>query len=375
MLAGAAPGAALARQRPRGGAGARQHACIRRCLSGAAARYRWSSRAAVERLCSVRSQAAVTQSESSSGSRDEDQGELAELISRASVEEVDTPEGLADVQSASQPSVDLLSSPTALEQEAAAAAAERAARLPQPQPQPQPELNGGANDDLLSLCYAVSTGAIVATSVFLFDVSIQYIHDLPDIFSANLHLGGGRATGLELFGYAVPFRCVMPIGAGLLVAWLQSWGFSPALKFLTRAIEGVVDDDRNAGWPKSYGQVRAGRGPPTAAPACRRRRPPQAPGGAPGAAAQQCPAGAGPDAAGPRPTRRCCARRPPRPSRSARAPRWGPRRPLWSWAPTWRRSWRPSTSTSGASACWWRRARRRACRLPLMRPSLARSSR
>jgi hypothetical protein len=50
----------------------------------------------------------------------------------------------------------------------------------------------------------------------------------------------------------------MPIGAGFLVAWLQAQGFSPGLKFLTRAIEGVVDDDRNASMPKSYGQVEAG---------------------------------------------------------------------------------------------------------------------
>jgi hypothetical protein len=29
----------------------------------------------------------------------------------------------------------------------------------------------------------VATGAIVAASVFVFDVTIQYIHDLPDIFA------------------------------------------------------------------------------------------------------------------------------------------------------------------------------------------------
>lgn len=50
-------------------------------------------------------------------------------------------------------------------------------------------------------------------------------------------------------------RCVMPIGAGFVVAYLQSWGFSPALKFLTRAIEGVVDDSKNAAYPTSYWQV------------------------------------------------------------------------------------------------------------------------
>lgn len=50
-------------------------------------------------------------------------------------------------------------------------------------------------------------------------------------------------------------RCVMPIGAGFVVAYLQKWGFSPALKFLTRAIEGVVDDSKNAAYPTSYWQV------------------------------------------------------------------------------------------------------------------------
>jgi hypothetical protein len=51
----------------------------------------------------------------------------------------------------------------------------------------------------------------------------------------------------------------MPIGAGFVVAYLQKWGFSPALKFLTRAIEGVVDDSKNAAYPTSYGQVRCWR--------------------------------------------------------------------------------------------------------------------
>jgi hypothetical protein len=49
----------------------------------------------------------------------------------------------------------------------------------------------------------------------------------------------------------------MPIGAGFVVAYLQGWGFSPALKFLTRAIEGVVDDTKNAALPTSYWQVRS----------------------------------------------------------------------------------------------------------------------
>ncbi|WIA38514.1 hypothetical protein OEZ86_001836 [Tetradesmus obliquus] len=109
-------------------------------------------------------------------------------------------------------------------------------------------------DDLLTLAYAVGMGGLVATSVFIFDVSIQYVHDLPDIF-AQLHVGGGRATGLVIGDTAIPFRCVMPIGAGFVVAYLQGWGFSPALKFLTRAIEGVVDDTKNAALPTSYWQV------------------------------------------------------------------------------------------------------------------------
>jgi hypothetical protein len=63
----------------------------------------------------------------------------------------------------------------------------------------------------------------------------------------------------------------MPIGAGLIVAYLQSWGFSPALKFLTRAIEGVVDDSKNAAYPTSYGQVCTHTlGPLAACPGTRR---------------------------------------------------------------------------------------------------------
>ncbi len=62
--------------------------------------------------------------------------------------------------------------------------------------------------------------------------------------------------GLPLpFGAFVPFRCIMPIGAGVAVAWLQSQGFSPSLKFLTRAIESVVDDNKTAAFPSDYGQV------------------------------------------------------------------------------------------------------------------------
>lgn len=38
-------------------------------------------------------------------------------------------------------------------------------------------------DDLITLAYAVAMGGLVATSVFIFDVSIQYVHDLPDILA------------------------------------------------------------------------------------------------------------------------------------------------------------------------------------------------
>ncbi|KXZ55344.1 hypothetical protein GPECTOR_3g475 [Gonium pectorale] len=110
-------------------------------------------------------------------------------------------------------------------------------------------------DDITTLTYAVLTGGLVAGAVFVFDVSIQTIHDLPDIFSSGLGIGGGRKTGLELFGMSVPFRCVMPVAAGFAVAWLQSIGFSPALKVLTRAMEGVTDDSSKAALPKSYWQV------------------------------------------------------------------------------------------------------------------------
>eukprot|EP00195_Chlamydomonas_chlamydogama_P005828 CAMPEP_0202903764 /NCGR_PEP_ID=MMETSP1392-20130828/26154_1 /ASSEMBLY_ACC=CAM_ASM_000868 /TAXON_ID=225041 /ORGANISM="Chlamydomonas chlamydogama, Strain SAG 11-48b" /LENGTH=634 /DNA_ID=CAMNT_0049591089 /DNA_START=664 /DNA_END=2568 /DNA_ORIENTATION=+ len=109
-------------------------------------------------------------------------------------------------------------------------------------------------DDAITLTYAVIVGALVATSVFVFDVSIQYIHDLPDIFAAS-GIGGGRTTGLQVFGTSIPFRCIMPVGAGVAVAWLQSQGFSPPLKALARAVEGVQDDVKTAALPKTYGQV------------------------------------------------------------------------------------------------------------------------
>lgn len=65
---------------------------------------------------------------------------------------------------------------------------------------------------------------MVATSVFAFDVSIQAIHDIPDVLAAQ-GIGGGRLTGLMLFPgseFSIPFRCVMPIGAGFIVAWLSA---------------------------------------------------------------------------------------------------------------------------------------------------------
>ncbi|GLI60659.1 hypothetical protein VaNZ11_002859 [Volvox africanus] len=139
-----------------------------------------------------------------------------------SIDMADTPEGLTDVESSSvAPVADWLKD----------------------------------QDDITTLTYAVLTGGLVAAAVFIFDVSIQTIHDLPDIFSTGLGIGGGRKTGLEIFGTAVPFRCVMPVAAGFAVAWLQKVGFSPALKVLTRAMEGVTDDSAKATLPKSYWQV------------------------------------------------------------------------------------------------------------------------
>lgn len=112
-------------------------------------------------------------------------------------------------------------------------------------------------DDLLTISTALVVGVAVAASVFTFDVSIQYIHDLPDILSKDYGIGGGRATGFQLGDFAIPFRCIMPVGAGVAVAALQAKGFSPPLKFLTRAIEGVVDDRKSYGVPTSYGPVGA----------------------------------------------------------------------------------------------------------------------
>ena len=50
-------------------------------------------------------------------------------------------------------------------------------------------LLGRQRDDLVTLAYAMLTGVVVAGSVFAFDVSIQYIHDLPDIFAVRAAWG------------------------------------------------------------------------------------------------------------------------------------------------------------------------------------------
>ncbi|MEW5312393.1 MAG: hypothetical protein WDW38_004032 [Sanguina aurantia] len=51
-------------------------------------------------------------------------------------------------------------------------------------------------DDVITLAYSVLIGIVVASSVFVFDVSIQCIHDLPDFFSKSLGIGGGRVSGM-----------------------------------------------------------------------------------------------------------------------------------------------------------------------------------
>jgi hypothetical protein len=162
--------------------------------------YRWSSRSQPARTAGLRVQAAATQS-----SRDDEDVVLLPQPVINHVDEVDTPEGLADVQTATESSRGIgdADDPPTFQ---AAASAELGAK--EQQAAQQGPLPNDSSDDLLSLCYAVATGAIVATCVFLFDCSIQYIHDLPDIFAADFHLGGGRATGLELLGYSVPFRSV-----------------------------------------------------------------------------------------------------------------------------------------------------------------------
>lgn len=92
--------------------------------------------------------------------------------------------------------------------------------------------------DIATLSYAVIIGGVVAASVFTFDVTIQYIHDIPDNL-AKMGIGGGRVTGLQLLDTSIPFRCIMPIGAGFAVAWLQTMGFAPPLKVVTRAVDSV----------------------------------------------------------------------------------------------------------------------------------------
>ncbi|KAG1659430.1 hypothetical protein FOA52_001101 [Chlamydomonas sp. UWO 241] len=107
---------------------------------------------------------------------------------------------------------------------------------------------------VVTLSYAVLIGGVVATSVFVFDVSISAIHEVPD-WLAGAGIGGGRATGLPIGDVFVPFRCVMPVGAGFAVAWLQSLGFAPPLKMVTRAVENVRDDVKTASLPKDYASV------------------------------------------------------------------------------------------------------------------------
>ena len=107
--------------------------------------------------------------------------------------------------------------------------------------------------DLLTLSYAVLIGGVVAGSVFIFDLSIEYIHNLPDIL-AGKGIGGGRSVGLPITeDFSIPFRCVMPIGAGFIVAYLGEMGFAPPLKIVTRAFDSVQCD--KAKLPKDYGQV------------------------------------------------------------------------------------------------------------------------
>lgn len=114
---------------------------------------------------------------SSSDSFDEDSSSAPVLAPRArkstSVDEQDTPEALADVEETTvAPAIEWLTD----------------------------------SNDVLTISYALIIGAVVAASVFTFDVSIQYIHDLPDIFAKELHIGGGRATGFEVGDVAIPFR-------------------------------------------------------------------------------------------------------------------------------------------------------------------------
>ena len=124
-------------------------------------------------------------------------------------------------------------------------AEESKSRLRQTLQQKRQALEAQVPPFLLSLTYSLLTGVVVAAGVFLFDVSISYIHDLPDILSQTYGIGGGRAVGFPIFGLFIPFRCIMPIGAGIAVAALQSYSFSPTL-------EGVVDDHKEYAHPNSH---------------------------------------------------------------------------------------------------------------------------
>lgn len=115
------------------------------------------------------------------GDTDADAAAAAAAVSAESpdvlcqVDELDTPEALTDVQySAPSPSSRRFSS----------------AYTPgtwQGEDEDEPQDAAFAwwknRDDLITLAYAVAMGGVVATSVFCFDVAIQYVHDLPDIFS------------------------------------------------------------------------------------------------------------------------------------------------------------------------------------------------
>ena len=52
--------------------------------------------------------------------------------------------------------------------------------------------------DLVTIATAVAVGALVAAIVFSFDVSIELIHDMPDILAQEFGLGGMAGAGAEV---------------------------------------------------------------------------------------------------------------------------------------------------------------------------------
>jgi hypothetical protein len=93
------------------------------------------------------------------------------------VDELDTPEGLSDMQYSAP-------SPTGRRYSSSYTPGTWQGDEEDEQPDPSTYMAWWKNrDDLITLAYAVAMGGVVATSVFVFDVSIQYVHDLPDIFS------------------------------------------------------------------------------------------------------------------------------------------------------------------------------------------------